>query len=138
VTGFGETDGDHVGTFLSGLVVRVALAEAGELGGGVEETAEGLFVGLDEVLLFEVVAINAPVVVVPLVHHLIGMLGVVGGDLAVDKLGFGNLIVSGSVCSELRLDEQPVTGAVPGHVAFFVPVGHLNFIFITAALPRIQ
>lgn len=85
-----------------------------------KEAAEGMLVGGDEIFLLEVVDVGGGLVVFPLVHDLVGVLGVVGCDFAVDELPFGYVVVGGFVVAQFGLDQEPVAGAVPGHISLLV------------------
>ena len=85
-----------------------------------EEAPECLLVGGDEILLLEVVDVGGGLVVLPLVHDLVGVLGVVGRDFAVDEFPLGDVVVGGLVVAQLGLDQESVAGAVPGHISLLV------------------
>ena len=91
-----------------------------------EKRFECGFVSLFEVLQLQLVGVGRQLRILPPIHKLIGVFRIVGGQLPVDKIPFRNLIVSWLVPAQLRLHQEAVSSAVPGHITGFVTIRHAN------------
>jgi hypothetical protein len=57
---------------------------------------------------------------IPAIHDFVDVFGIIGSELAVNKLSLGDVVIGGSVPAQLRLHKQAVSGAIPWHIAGFV------------------